>query len=307
MENFEELLMPEYKPRKPWIAFMLSIFTPGLGQVYNGQFKKGIFLGVFWLTILLMFGFSSILKNFYGLFISFGLYVLLYLYIIGDSIFVALNHKSYVPPKYDRWYTYLGITISIMAISYIVDFPKNLGIRTFKLSSAGNAPTIEEGDWIVVDMEAYQDNTPQYGDLVTYIPKDGGFWMFRVVGLPNDQIKVRNNVVIVNANKCETIHVKDTTLLQDTFKLPTSELIEVLPNGHKHHFYKQKYPYISEKANIKMMSIPRDCYFVMGDNRDNAFDSRYHGCVKRKDIVGKVLYSYWGKSMDRVNIDFRDK
>jgi signal peptidase I len=307
MENFEELLLPEYKPRKPWIAFLFSIFTPGLGQIYNGQVKKGIFLSIFWLSILLLLVFTSIPKYFYGLIISFGLYSLLYLYIIGDAIFVALKRMRYVSPKYDRWYFYSGIAISIMAISYFIDFPTNIGVQTFKLSSAGNAPTIEEGDWIVVDMEAYKDSTPRYGDLVTYIPKEGGFWMFRVVGLPNDQIKVRNNVVIVNGDKCETIHVKDTTLLQDTFKLPTSELIEVLPNGHKHHFYKQKYPYISEKANSKTITIPPDCYFVMGDNRDNAFDSRYHGSVKRKDIVGKVLYSYWGKSMDRINIDFSDK
>jgi signal peptidase I len=51
--------------------------------------------------------------------------------------------------------------------------------------------------------------------------------------------------------------------------------------------------------------IPENEYFLMGDNRDNAFDSRFIGTIKKEDILGRVIYSYWGNTSDRINIDFR--
>ena len=45
----------------------------------------------------------------------------------------------------------------------------------------------------------------------------------------------------------------------------------------------------------------------MGDNRDNAMDSRYIGVLKEHEIKGKVVFSYWGNTNDRINIDFRHK
>jgi len=55
------------------------------------------------------------------------------------------------------------------------------------------------------------------------------------------------------------------------------------------------------------MTIPPNCYYLLGDNRDNAMDSRYVGVVNKDEIKGKIVYSYWGKTYDRINIDFRNE
>ena len=62
-----------------------------------------------------------------------------------------------------------------------------------------------------------------------------------------------------------------------------------------------------EKANIKNIVVPSDSYYLLADNRDNAADSRYEGFISEERIKGRIIYSYWGNTMARMNIDFRDK
>ena len=86
------------------------------------------------------------------------------------------------------------------------------------------------------------------------------------------------------------------------------EFEEELPNGHKHLIYKLKTPYDSTKTNIKNIVVPSDSYYLLGDNRDNAADSRYEGFISKDRIKGRIIYSYWGRTgTKRINIDFTDK
>jgi signal peptidase I len=90
--------------------------------------------------------------------------------------------------------------------------------------------------------------------------------------------------------------------------MPVVEFEEELPNGHKHLIYKFKQPYDSAKTNFKDIAVPSDSYYLLGDNRDNAADSRYEGFVSRDRIKGRIVYSYWGRTgTKRMNIDFTDK
>ncbi|MDD3280983.1 MAG: signal peptidase I, partial [Bacteroidales bacterium] len=52
---------------------------------------------------------------------------------------------------------------------------------------------------------------------------------------------------------------------------------------------------------------PADSYFLLGDNRDNALDSRYVGFVSKDCIQGRFLYIYASTSFQRINTDIRDK
>jgi len=91
----------------------------------------------------------------------------------------------------------------------------------------------------------------------------------RVIGLPGDTVDVRNGSVWINGQR-----------LNEKY---TSGPSEPAPPGQAPLGYTDlKLPY----------TVPPDCYFAMGDNRGNSYDSRFWGCVPRKDIIGTPVMIY---------------
>lgn len=194
------------------------------------------------------------------------------------------------------------------------------------MPSGSMNPTIIEGDWLYVNKLAYdlkvpfttwhiaQWSNPHRGDIVVFFsPYDGKRLVKRVIGLPGDTIELRNKQLIVNGKPVDYSSLSTTISGQ----LPTSEqeqsrfATEQLPS-HSHAV--MAIPAIptdtdtgtdatphGAKRNFGPVTVSPNHYFMMGDNRDNSFDSRYYGMVERNRIVGKatdVVFSlnkgnYW--------------
>ncbi len=91
----------------------------------------------------------------------------------------------------------------------------------------------------------------------------------RVIGLPGDTVEIHDGAVFVNGRKLNENYTTGPT--------------EPAPAGQTPPGYSDvKLPY----------RVPNDCYFAMGDNRGNSFDSRFWGCVPRKDIIGTPVMIY---------------
>lgn len=162
-------------------------------------------------------------------------------------------------------------------------------------------PTIIEGDRIFVNKLAYdlkvpfttwhlaQWSNPQRGDIVVfYSPYDGTRLVKRVIGLPGDTIELRNEQLIINGKPVNYAGLSAKVSLQ----LPLGEQLrsvfatENLP-GHSHAV--MAIPGIpNAKRSFGPVHVPEGSYFMMGDNRDDSFDSRYYGVVTRDRIVGKA-------------------
>lgn len=154
-------------------------------------------------------------------------------------------------------------------------------------------PTILEGDRVIVNKLAYdlkipftnvkllKWGNPERGDIVVfYSPVDGTRFIKRIIAVPGDEIAVLNNQVILNGEP-QTIS-KDNIFCD--YNLRNMTLQENLA-GRTHSIM-----LTPENKSIKFLNptkVPDDSYFVMGDNRDNSFDSRYFGFVTRDSILGQ--------------------
>jgi signal peptidase I len=166
--------------------------------------------------------------------------------------------------------------------------------------SGSMRPTILEGDRIWVNKIAYdlkvpfttlhlaEWSNPQRGDIAVFFsPHDGKRLVKRVVGLPGDTIELRNNALLINGQPIEYQPIAEE-LLRD---IPAAERTgrvfasEQLP-GQTHAV--TGHPAAPAMRSFSAQRVPEGKYFMMGDNRDDSFDSRYWGTVDRKQIVGRA-------------------
>ena len=292
------------KPRNKFIALLLSVLLPGLGQIYNGQINKAfIFYGAYILIPFILKA-TKIAASFYGVILLYMFLALSILYIHVDAWRNAKRQQEYILKKYNKWYFYILFYIVLVSglWFYTESSLNNMFVRSFSVSTTSGAPTLLPGDIIVADMSIYNNSEPDYGDLVVFIPPyDNQLYIFRVVGKPNDILEINNSEIKINGKAVNTSFIWNTEI----DGMSVNEYEEVLPNGHKHFIFKYNTTSDSLKSNMKNILVPSDCYYLLGDNRGNAFDSRYMGTIGKEQIKGKATYCYWGRTTDRINIDLR--
>jgi len=97
----------------------------------------------------------------------------------------------------------------------------------------------------------------------------------RAIGLPGDTIDIRDGAVWVNGHR-----------LAENYTIGRTERVD--PNAYTGAF--------AGMSQVMPYKVPEDCYFAMGDNRQNSFDSRFWGCVPRDDIIGTPVLIYMSLS-----------
>ncbi len=291
------------KPRNRFVSFLLALVFPGLGQIYNGQLKKGfIFFGIL-VFFPILFGLINIATFFYGI-----VFIVIYeacirIWIIVDAIIQAGKEKEFIPRTYNKWYYYIFIAILMFAIQYFYNYSSKLGIQNYKQTTSSQFPTINQGDMLVVDTRVYSQEKIDYGHIVVFKSPHNDYWIFRVVGLPHDTLIIQNNIVSINGKENTAIIIGESIF-------ENRQVIELeveLPNGHRHRILQYKDDLEQVIRNTEQIVLPSNFYYLMGDNRDNAYDSRYIGPVNINHIRGRVLYSYFGETTERINVDFRNK
>jgi len=161
-------------------------------------------------------------------------------------------------------------------------------------------PTILEGDRVYVNKLAYdlkvpfttrhlaQWGDPRRGDIVVFFsPRDGTRLVKRVVGLPGDTIELRRNNLIINGEPVGYQPIAES-LLRDVSPMDRASHVFASEQLTRQAHAVAGYPAANAMRDFGPVRVPDSHYFMMGDNRDDSFDSRYFGPVERGSIVGRA-------------------
>ena len=186
-----------------------------------------------------------------------------------------------------------------LVIAAIV-FPLKSAVADWNWVPSGSMkPTILEGDLVLVNKLAYDFKVPftllrvakwgdpEAGDIVVFFsPKDGTRLVKRIIGVPGDTLEMRNNVLFRNGAPLDyevvLEHPFADELFEDTHPLVAQERADW--GAH----WVLALPSRPARRSFPPLTVPEGKYFVMGDSRDNSFDSRFFGFVDREQIVGEA-------------------
>lgn len=143
-------------------------------------------------------------------------------------------------------------------------------LQTYTIPSGSMLETLQLGDFIIVNRLSYSFSQPQNNDVIVFeYPLDPTKdFIKRVIGVPGDKVKLVDKTLWINGQ------IKD----EPYKKITNSMSLE----GE-----------ITTKDNFEEFVVPEGVVFVMGDNRDNSYDSRFWGFVPIDKIKGKALITYW--------------
>ena len=181
---------------------------------------------------------------------------------------------------------------AILVAIVIALFIRTFVVQAFKIPSGSMKQTLQIGDHILVNKFIYGVKVPYLHETIIPLkkPRRGDIIVFkypvdphkdfikRVIGIPGDEIEIRDKKLYVNQKRVN----HDYGVYTDSRILSAN---------------------VRPRDNFGPVTVPQHSLFVMGDNRDESFDSRFWGFVDYKALNGKAFIIYW--SWDKENFGVR--
>ena len=266
--EFEEL---RKQSKDPWKAVFISTILLGAGHFYLGNGLLG--------SILLFFVVASYFIPKLAILIWLLSPLVIYHVYITTPTQREKSKRFLIPIA-------LLITIGSGLISGLVQG----SIREFVAESryiptGAMIPSLTIHDRLVINKLNYQYQDPQRGDIIVFNPPEAlqkeGFktaFIKRIIGLPGETIEILEDRVYINGNPLDEPYLDESSKTR----------VDICRNRNS-YFSRQE----GEEQNIWEATVPPNSYLVMGDNRENSYDSRCWGTVPREYIVGKATKIFW--------------
>lgn len=178
----------------------------------------------------------------------------------NGEILAPINDQSPAPKNsLGGVLRFLIDVLETLILSVVLFVGINAVTARVRVDGTSMEPTLHNGELILVNKLAYKLGGPTRGDVIVfYFPRDPEQeYIKRLVGLPGDTVRVENGQLYVN-----------------------DQLVDE--------------PYIAAAPNYPgEWLVPDGQYFVLGDNRNNSYDSHNWGSVPGDYVVGKAVFIYW--------------
>ena len=128
-----------------------------------------------------------------------------------------------------------------------------------RVDGASMEPTLQSGEFVIVNKLAYLFGEPTTGDVIVFhFPRDPDQeYIKRIIGLPGDRVEIKNGEVYVNDQVLDEGYIAASPVYED------------------------------------ILEVPGDSLVVLGDNRNNSSDSHNWGPVPLDYVIGKATFVYW--------------
>jgi len=193
-------------------------------------------------------------------------------------------------------------------------------VQPFKIPSGSMIPTLLIGDHLLVNKFIYGTKMPfmdirifpvediKRGDVIVFeFPGNdsvnkGVHYIKRAIGLPGDEVNIEGRDVYINGEKIKQVYEGNYKYFEQGTEVTTDKYIDTLSENIFDVIYKKSSINTTKGKTNFPITIPEGNIFVLGDNRDNSYDSRFWGFVPINNISGKAFLIHWSWNFDNDNI-----
>ncbi|MCB1692015.1 MAG: signal peptidase I [Pseudomonadales bacterium] len=199
-------------------------------------------------------------------------------------------------------------SISFFPVLLIVLVLRSFLAEPFQIPTGSMIPTLQVGDFIVVNKFAYgirlpvlgtkiiDVDEPKNGDVMVFIPPhEPEYFIKRVVGIPGDRVRYEDKTLYING-----VEQPQTFVAKIPPDDPKLLLFKETLGGVDHLIQTN----VFRDTSVQEWTIPEGHYFMMGDNRDQSSDSRYWGLASEDEIIGKAVGIWMHKEPGLAMPDF---
>ncbi len=308
----------QFAPRRPWLAALASLVLPGLGQLYNGELNRAIWLFLSF-ALLLIPGHTLV-----ALYLPdgsmvpalvLGLLVTLALWASGiwQAWRTACSYQAYRarPWQISGVYALVFVLCDLVALPLLTLYVREHQVEPFRIPSHSMEPSVLQGDYIFADKRYNCPGCMQgvhRGDIAIFAyPNDRSVrYIKRVIALPGDLVEYRDQQIRINGQPLQSSHDGATAgvvneqidgrnwQVRQAGTVAQSQPETVLPAMNRAPV---------QPATELTLRVPDGQVFVMGDNRGNSVDSRAFGTVPLQDILGRARQVWFSSDHGKIRWD----
>jgi len=186
-----------------------------------------------------------------------------------------------------------AVNFAILAGALVIFVLFQITLQNSIVDGTSMEPNLMDSDRLLVSKVSYTFGEPERGDIIVfkYPVHPSQHFVKRVIGLPGDRVRLLHKRLYVNGKLQEEPYVVDS-LPPDTYR-------DNFPNGPRASLGVEAswYQQLEKLLEDGQLIVPEGYIFVLGDNRDRSYDSRYWGFVPKENVVGRPLVIYLSLDM----------